>query len=43
VVCYNPNVNKEACNAKQCNQQYINNYAACQCRRVTMNFYQVKE
>lgn len=41
VVCNNPNVNRDACNAKQCNQTYINNYSDCQCRRDSTNFYQV--
>ncbi|KAF9900649.1 hypothetical protein EC991_007054 [Linnemannia zychae] len=40
LICNNPNVNKEACNAKQCNQQYIDNYSACQCRRSPNMFYE---
>ncbi|KAG0340254.1 hypothetical protein BG000_000326 [Podila horticola] len=40
LVCNNPNANKEACNAKQCNQSYIDNYAACQCRRNPDQFYE---
>ncbi|KAF9319309.1 hypothetical protein BG003_009390 [Podila horticola] len=40
LVCNNPNANKEACNAKQCNQSYIDNYAACQCRRSPDQFYE---
>ncbi|KAG0273909.1 hypothetical protein BGZ95_010281 [Linnemannia exigua] len=40
LICNNPNVNKDACNAKQCNQQYIDNYAACQCRRSPNMFYE---
>lgn len=42
VVCNNPNGNKDACNAKQCNQTYVDNYAACQCRRSLEQFYEVK-
>ncbi|KAK3830388.1 MAG: hypothetical protein JOS17DRAFT_829451 [Linnemannia elongata] len=40
LVCNNPNVNKDACNSKQCNQAYIDNYSACQCRRSPNMFYQ---
>ncbi|KAF9338680.1 hypothetical protein BGZ91_008208 [Linnemannia elongata] len=40
LVCNNPNVNKDACNAKQCNQAYIDNYSACQCRRSPNMFYE---
>ncbi|KAG9071012.1 hypothetical protein KI688_008555 [Linnemannia hyalina] len=40
LVCYNPDLNKDACNAKQCYQQYIDDYAVCQCRRTTSNFYE---
>ncbi|GJJ73707.1 hypothetical protein EMPS_06065 [Entomortierella parvispora] len=39
LVCYNPKVNKDECNKKQCNQPYVDNYAACQCRRSTTQFY----
>ncbi|KAF8932777.1 hypothetical protein BGZ52_009389 [Haplosporangium bisporale] len=38
--CNNPNVNRDACNAKQCNQIYIDNYAACQCHRSPEQFYE---
>lgn len=30
----------QPCNAKQCNQPYIDNYAACQCRRSATLFYE---
>ncbi|KAF9920501.1 hypothetical protein FBU30_009678 [Linnemannia zychae] len=40
LVCNNPNVNKEACNVKQCNQKYIDDYSACQCRRSPTQFYE---
>ncbi|GJJ76509.1 hypothetical protein EMPS_08868 [Entomortierella parvispora] len=40
LTCSNPNVNVQQCNAKQCNQTYINNYAACQCRRSSTQFYE---
>ncbi|KAG0092864.1 hypothetical protein BGZ93_010394 [Podila epicladia] len=38
--CNNPTLNKDECNAKQCNQAYIDNYAACQCRRNPEQFYE---
>ncbi|KAG0092268.1 hypothetical protein BGZ93_008387 [Podila epicladia] len=38
--CNNPLVNVQECNAKQCIQSYIDNYAACQCRRSPNNFYE---
>ncbi|KAG9069716.1 hypothetical protein KI688_009038 [Linnemannia hyalina] len=40
LVCSNPNVNKDVCNAKQCNQAYIDNYSACQCLRSPNMFYE---
>ncbi|CAO3563682.1 unnamed protein product [Mortierella alpina] len=40
LVCYNPKLFVEQCNEKQCNQPYIDNYAACQCRRSTTDFYE---
>ncbi|KAF9121686.1 hypothetical protein BGW39_010339 [Mortierella sp. 14UC] len=40
LICNNPNVNRDACNAKQCNQQYIDDYSACQCRRSLNMFYE---
>ncbi|KAF9138872.1 hypothetical protein BGX30_008634 [Mortierella sp. GBA39] len=40
LVCSNPNVNKDVCNARQCNQAYIDNYSACQCRRSPNMFYE---
>ncbi|KAF9100734.1 hypothetical protein BGX27_000266 [Mortierella sp. AM989] len=40
LVCYNPKLNIGPCNAKQCNQPYIDNYAACQCRRSVEQFYE---
>lgn len=40
VICSNPNVNAAACNEKQCTQTYIDNYAACQCRRSPTLFYE---
>ncbi|KAG0057767.1 hypothetical protein BGZ83_003665 [Gryganskiella cystojenkinii] len=40
LVCYNPKLNKDACNEKQCNQPYIDNYAACQCRRSMTEFFE---
>ncbi|KAG0040467.1 hypothetical protein BGZ82_002551 [Podila clonocystis] len=40
LICNNPNVNRESCNAKQCNQTYVDNYAACQCRRSPEQFYE---
>ncbi|KAF9538195.1 hypothetical protein EC957_007106 [Mortierella hygrophila] len=40
LLCSNPNVNKDACNAKQCNQAYIDNYSACQCRLSPNMFYE---
>ncbi|KAF8941329.1 hypothetical protein BGZ58_010770 [Dissophora ornata] len=40
LICSNPNVNVDSCNAKQCNQAYIDNYAACQCRRSATGFYE---
>ncbi|KAG0362939.1 hypothetical protein BG005_003477 [Podila minutissima] len=40
LVCNNPNLNREECNAKQCNQTYIDNYAVCQCRRYPEQFYE---
>lgn len=40
VLCSNPNVNVAACNEKQCTQTYIDNYAACQCRRSPTLFYE---
>ncbi|KAF9333144.1 hypothetical protein BG006_003945 [Podila minutissima] len=41
VVCYNPQLNFKECNEKHCNQQYIDHYAACQCRRIAIDFYEV--
>ncbi|KAI1315807.1 hypothetical protein EDD11_000302 [Mortierella claussenii] len=38
LICHNSNVNAEACNAKQCTQTYIDNYAACQCHHSTTDF-----
>jgi hypothetical protein len=43
VICDNPNVNIEACNEVQCNQSYIDNYAACQCLRSRTEFYEVRQ
>ncbi|KAF9547447.1 hypothetical protein EC957_008457 [Mortierella hygrophila] len=40
LLCSNPKVNVAACNEKQCNQTYIDNYAACQCRRSPTLFYE---
>ncbi|KAK3845326.1 MAG: hypothetical protein J3R72DRAFT_472593 [Linnemannia gamsii] len=40
LTCNNPSVNVVACNEKQCNQTYIDNYAACQCRRSPTLFYE---
>ncbi|KAF8937644.1 hypothetical protein BGZ47_008936 [Haplosporangium gracile] len=40
LTCSNPNVNVAACNEKQCTQLYIDNYAACQCRRSPTLFYE---
>ncbi|KAF9902066.1 hypothetical protein EC991_005378 [Linnemannia zychae] len=40
LTCNNPNVNVVSCNEKQCNQTYIDNYAACQCRRSPTLFYE---
>ncbi|KAG9325947.1 hypothetical protein KVV02_005791, partial [Mortierella alpina] len=40
LVCYDPKLFVELCNQKQCNQPYIDNYAACQCRRSTTDFYE---
>ncbi|KAF9584246.1 hypothetical protein BGW38_007090 [Lunasporangiospora selenospora] len=40
LVCNNPNVNVQECNARQCNQDYINNYAACMCRRNRDTFFE---
>ncbi|KAG0275093.1 hypothetical protein BGZ95_009192 [Linnemannia exigua] len=40
LTCNNPNVNVVACNEKQCSQTYIDNYAACQCRRSPTLFYE---
>ncbi|KAK3819851.1 MAG: hypothetical protein J3Q66DRAFT_386886 [Benniella sp.] len=40
LICNNPQVNVEACNARQCNQPYIDNYSACQCRRSSTMFYE---
>ncbi|KAF8963326.1 hypothetical protein BGZ46_001010 [Entomortierella lignicola] len=40
LVCNDPKVNVDVCNAKQCNQAYVDFYAACQCRRTTEEFYQ---
>ncbi|KAF9351780.1 hypothetical protein BGX26_010250 [Mortierella sp. AD094] len=39
LLCNNPKVNVEECNAKQCGQTYIDNYSACQCRRSATDFY----
>ncbi|KAF9392063.1 hypothetical protein CPB97_004359 [Podila verticillata] len=33
-------LNVKGCNEKQCNQPYIDYYAACQCRRITVGFYE---
>ncbi|KAF9290726.1 hypothetical protein BGZ68_006259 [Mortierella alpina] len=38
--CDNPRFNVDQCNAKQCTQQYVDNYAACQCRRNRTDFFQ---
>ncbi|KAI8360155.1 hypothetical protein B0O80DRAFT_422798 [Mortierella sp. GBAus27b] len=43
LICDNPNVNIEACNEVQCNQPYIDNYAACQCLRSRTEFYEHSE
>ncbi|KAG0277728.1 hypothetical protein BGZ96_002732 [Linnemannia gamsii] len=40
LICSNPIVNVDPCNEKQCNQPYIDNYAACQCRRSATLFYE---
>ncbi|GJJ69437.1 hypothetical protein EMPS_01783 [Entomortierella parvispora] len=40
LVCNNPKVNVNECNAKQCNQTYINNYSDCQCRSNPNMFYE---
>ncbi|KAG9065598.1 hypothetical protein KI688_001887 [Linnemannia hyalina] len=40
LLCSNPKVNVAACNEKQCTQTYIDNYAACQCRRSPTLFYE---
>ncbi|KAF9356423.1 hypothetical protein BGX26_005287 [Mortierella sp. AD094] len=40
LVCYNPHLNVDACNAKQCNQPYLDNYAACQCCCSVEQFYE---
>ncbi|KAG0244732.1 hypothetical protein B0O80DRAFT_510119 [Mortierella sp. GBAus27b] len=40
LICNNPQVNVDVCNAKQCNQVYIDNYSACQCRRSATMFYE---
>ncbi|KAF9421046.1 hypothetical protein BGZ94_008955, partial [Podila epigama] len=40
LVCYNPQLNVKECNEKQCNQSYVDYYAACQCRRITIDFYE---
>ncbi|KAF9082659.1 hypothetical protein BGX23_012226 [Mortierella sp. AD031] len=40
LICNKPNVNKDVCNARQCSQAYIDNYAACQCRRSPNMFYE---
>ncbi|KAG0208864.1 hypothetical protein BGX28_000263 [Mortierella sp. GBA30] len=40
LICNNPSISVEQCNAKQCNQGYINDYASCQCRRNRTEFYQ---
>ncbi|KAF9196151.1 hypothetical protein BGZ50_001847 [Haplosporangium sp. Z 11] len=38
LTCSNTDVNAQ-CNDKQCNQPYIDNYAACQCRSSPENFF----
>ncbi|KAF9301798.1 hypothetical protein BGZ74_006245 [Mortierella antarctica] len=40
LTCNNPEVNVKECNVKQCIQSYIDNYAACQCRRSPNQFYE---
>ncbi|KAF9385001.1 hypothetical protein CPC16_008168 [Podila verticillata] len=40
LVCSNPKNNVQECNAKQCNQAYIDNYSACQCVHSSNNFYE---
>ncbi|KAF8930800.1 hypothetical protein EDD21DRAFT_135178 [Dissophora ornata] len=40
LTCSDPNINKDECNAKQCNQSYIDNYAACQCSDDATAFYE---
>ncbi|KAF9118454.1 hypothetical protein BGW39_001165 [Mortierella sp. 14UC] len=40
MTCNNSNVNVVSCNEKQCNQPYIDNYAACKCRRSLTLFYE---
>ncbi|KAF9582087.1 hypothetical protein BGW38_000669 [Lunasporangiospora selenospora] len=40
LVCYDPSRNVQECNAKQCNQPYIDNYSTCQCRRSMTDFYE---
>ncbi|KAI9234120.1 MAG: hypothetical protein BYD32DRAFT_424254 [Podila humilis] len=40
LVCFNPHLNVKECNEKQCNQPYIDYYAACQCRHITVGFYE---
>ncbi|KAF9989193.1 hypothetical protein BGZ75_007218 [Mortierella antarctica] len=40
LTCDNPKLFIVPCNAKQCNQPYVDNYAACQCRRNRTDFFQ---
>ncbi|KAF9426350.1 hypothetical protein BGZ94_006644 [Podila epigama] len=40
LVCNNPKVNIAECNARQCTQAYVDNYAICQCRRSPEQFYE---
>ncbi|KAG0214670.1 hypothetical protein BGX28_001708 [Mortierella sp. GBA30] len=40
LVCHDPKVFVDLCNQKQCSQNYIDNYAACQCRRNMSDFYE---
>ncbi|CAO3564687.1 unnamed protein product [Mortierella alpina] len=40
LTCDNPKLSIVPCNAKQCNQPYVDNYAACQCRRNRTDFFQ---
>ncbi|KAF9161164.1 hypothetical protein DFQ26_004807 [Actinomortierella ambigua] len=39
LVCSDPNVNVPQCNDKQCSQPYIDDYAICQCRGSSTDFF----